>query len=186
MAEAINHLEDFRAIPWCAARINNPDYSPVHIRPATGQFMTTLYHNNGILSRVQLVKKPDITQTPEIQEVLTFFSIGPGVSGHPGVCHGGFTAALLDNQAGHLIYLNHEFSKEKLGLTGPVQHMTVSLDLKYLAPVKTPSIILVSARVVRSEGRKFVLKATIEDESGKILVTADAFFIKPREMGASI
>lgn len=84
--------------------------------------------------------------------------------------HGGLIATLLDDTIGTLLTVN----KDKAGSPLTSHTVTVSLDVKYLRPVKTPQTVLVVAICREIKGARFYMDAEIRDERGKVLAKADS------------
>jgi acyl-coenzyme A thioesterase PaaI-like protein len=106
-----------------------------------------------------------------------FYYLGSGLAGHRGFLHGGMFAVLLDECMGRASFAllpNH------IG-------MTVSLDIKYLAPIKIPGIVMIKATTEKVEGRKAWVDATIESSGGTVVhAQARALFIEPRGAAESM
>jgi len=103
-------------------------------------------------------------------EVIVTCSMGPGVSGHPNIVHGGATAALLDNSFGYA------FFAANVG-----NGFTANLNIDYRAPIMVGSKIILTTRASKVEGRKVYLTAEIrsrnEDDYDKLYVEAQCLFI---------
>jgi thioesterase superfamily protein 4 len=57
---------------------------------------------------------------------------------------------------------------------------TARLAMNYRAPIKTPGIVLARATIVKVEGRKVTVKATIEDGKGEVFADGEALYIVAR------
>jgi acyl-CoA thioesterase FadM len=64
-------------------------------------------------------------------------------------------------------------------------HYTASMTVSYSAPVIAPSNVLVRARLVRREGRKWFTKGEIVNTEGQILTTAESMWITAKLVGRS-
>jgi thioesterase superfamily protein 4 len=184
----IEHVNYFKNIPWCRTIIENPTYqtSPTNSRLPKGStedsfFAETLQTDRTIRKCLTLNTAPNDTLDPPIREVITFFELGNGVNGFPNICHGGFVATLLDEEMGILLSVNQEYLHREKGEGGDITSMTAYLNMKYLAPVTTPGIVLGRARVVKAEGRKIYIRGAIEDSEGKELTVAECLFIKAKK-----
>ncbi|EXJ77815.1 hypothetical protein A1O3_08974 [Capronia epimyces CBS 606.96] len=118
--------------------------------------------------------------------LLAFYHLGPQLSGHVGLVHGGFLAVLLDECMGRACFGR---LPERIGVT-------VNLSMNYKKPVRVDSVVAVRAVTDRIDGRKAWVQASIilieEDEEGKgienshieeekdVAVEATALFIQPR------
>lgn len=186
----IEHIAYFKTIPWCRAIIENPLYhtSPTNSRRPKGTtedsfFAETLQTDRTIRKCLSINVAPDdnFNFTFPIREALTFFELGNGVNGFPNICHGGFVATLLDEVMGILLSVNQEYLHWQKGEAVEISYMTAYLNMRYLAPVTTPGIVLGRAKVEKVEGRKIYIRAAIEDGEGKELTVAEALFIKARK-----
>ncbi len=65
--------------------------------------------------------------------------------------------------------------------------ITVSFDIKYLAPIKIPGIVMIKAVTEKVEGRKAWVDAAIESSGGTVVhAQARALFIEPRGAAESM
>ncbi|QDS75736.1 hypothetical protein FKW77_008319 [Venturia effusa] len=185
------HIAYFKTIPWCRTLIENPFYhtSSTNSRHPKGTtedsfFAETLQTDRTIRRCLTLHVTPDDDSsysTMPIRTVLTFFEVGDGVNGFPHICHGGFVATLLDEVMGILLSVNQEYLHREKGEPLEITSMTASINVKYLAPVTTPGILLGRAWVERLEKRKIFIRSGIEDGEGKELTVAEALFVKARK-----
>ena len=62
--------------------------------------------------------------------------------------------------------------------------MTGELKVRFLRPVKTPSVARVDVHMGRVEGRKYYVEAEMWDEGGEKLATGEALWIvmKPKAL----
>ncbi|KAJ9603195.1 hypothetical protein H2200_012490 [Cladophialophora chaetospira] len=215
----------FQAIPWCAALLSDPEYvvAPSRfgkpMKGARGEFFTrTLATDNVITAFVYQTRRhglsgnttssaqSDVSPSPAVSEVRAFLSTASGVNGHPGIAHGGFVAAVIDEVMGFLINSNrattetagppHEKGSKS---TEPQRHlvpmtapghsvMTAELTTKYRRPVPSGEAVLVRTWVEKVEGRKIFVRATIEGEERQILSEGVGLFValKPGVKGPEI
>ena len=98
--------------------------------------------------------------------------LGDELDGHPGLVHGGFTAALLDDALGWCTIAE----RSAQGLDGMV--LTANLNLNYRRPVEAGQAYLVEAEIDRIEKRKKVfLTARVLDAQRNVCVDATALYI---------
>jgi uncharacterized protein (TIGR00369 family) len=105
--------------------------------------------------------------------------VGSELNGHPGILHGGFTAALLDDVLGWAA------STERKALKLEGATFTANLNVNYRRPVLAESVHLVEVRVDRVEKEKKVfLSATVSDAEGRVCVEATSLYIvvKPKPL----
>lgn len=204
----------FQAIPWCAAQLSDPEYIVVPSRFAKpekstkGSFFThTLAQDTAITACVYQMRRsrhndPAVTSTqseagprPMVSEVRAFFSTGSGVNGFPGVAHGGFVAAIVDEVMGFLINSNRTATEsaasppENVSNSGQSHQqnvplgppgssvVTAELTIKYRRPVPTGETLLVYAWIEKVEGRKIFVKGTVEGEERQILSEGYGSFV---------
>jgi len=123
------------------------------------------------------------TATPVLpgqSRLSALVEMGSELTGHPGVIHGGFTAALLDDLFGWAAG-----SERKARNLGPA-NFTANLDVNYRRPLFAGSTYLVEVRVDRVEkSKKIYLSATLSDAQGRACVEATSLYIvaKPKLFG---
>ncbi|KXX77801.1 Acyl-coenzyme A thioesterase THEM4 [Madurella mycetomatis] len=183
-------VDFFRAIPWCAAHLSpSPSLriaqSVTRERKPEGSTLDTLIS--------QTLNRPDAmpayitfySAPPGPRELVTevraFFALGPMVNGWEGICHGGMVVTLLDEVMGQVFAAN-----KSGGLIREIPIMTGYLNTNFLKPVRTgtkerPRVVMVTARMVRRDGRKFWTEANVEGEDGEVMAKADALFIELKE-----
>jgi thioesterase superfamily protein 4 len=183
----IGHVDYFKSIPWAAEIIDKPNHTitPTHsrvIKDSTEDsfFAETLQTERTIRKCLTINTRPDDKLDPPIREVFTFFELGNGVNGFPNISHGGFVATMLDEEMGILLTVNQEYLNQQSGTNDEITSMTAYLNIRYLAPVRTPGIVLGTAKVIKSEGRKIYVRGTVEDENRKELAVAECLFIKAK------
>ena len=95
-------------------------------------------------------------------------SIPDRFEGHPGFLHGGIIATLLDETMSKAVRAR--------GLTAMTRH----LEVDYRRPVPSSTPIRMEGRIVRDEGRKHWVEATIFDESATALAHGKGVFVEVR------
>lgn len=180
----------FRKILWCANLINDPAWTPCNTssRQAKGStedsfFAETLRSDRTIRKLLSMHRKAVAEGSPAIQEVRTLMDLGNGVNGHPDICHGGFVATMLDEVIGVLLTLNLGISQgQKHGesVNEPMRSFTAYLKVNYKKPLRTPGVVLCTAKFERSERNKTWVVGTVEDGQGTVFATGEALFVEPR------
>ncbi|RKF62226.1 putative thioesterase family protein [Erysiphe neolycopersici] len=122
----------------------------------------------------------------ETGEIIKIFWLGPGISGWPGVAHGGVLATILDETLGHCAMGFLE------GHTG----VTANLQVNYLRPVLTNGFYVIRAtKLEDQEGgnnekkkfddplqkRKQWVTGTLENTAGELCVESKALFVVPKK-----
>ncbi|KAL4872803.1 hypothetical protein BDV12DRAFT_161561 [Aspergillus spectabilis] len=130
----------------------------------------------GTLSNPQGIAVPPLVFcNKETSSMISLVYLGPNVSGHPGIVHGGLLATLLDEGMGRCAFLA---LPNRVGVTA-------NLNIDYRRPAMADSYFVMRAQVVKSEGRKAWVEARIETlpEEGQepeVLVEARSLFIEPK------
>lgn len=165
----------FRAIPQCAALLNEPGVRIRGRKPRSklNPLMdVTLRHNEGLIKKMYFDQRDHFPNGEIRPRGCEFLQLGPGVVGQPGIAHGGFQSTLMDHLTGTLIGLS--------GLDEGRGMFTLNLNVSYHKPLFVPAVVIAKAWLDRVEGRKMYIRASIEDLQGDICTTADALFIKKR------
>jgi len=90
------------------------------------------------------------------------------VNGHVDTSHGGFLGVILDEVLGNAAECERPRDKAT---------MTAYLKVDYKKPLRTPGKVLCRGNVEKKEGRKMLVKGTIEDYQGTVLAIAEALFL---------
>jgi acyl-coenzyme A thioesterase PaaI-like protein len=170
----------FLSIPWCAQHLNKP-HVRVWVPPASriqkfsGEdelWAKTLNTPETFPSFITFYQDPQFTNG-KIDELHAFLAVERGVAGWPGVVHGGIVATILDEVTGLVQTINFKHK------TFPhhVAYMTAYLNTVYLRPVPCPATLMITARIIKLEGRKLYVEGTIFNDKGESLARADALFI---------
>ncbi|KAI0968619.1 HotDog domain-containing protein [Xylaria arbuscula] len=177
--DSIDH-KHFAGIPWCASHLQGdriktkaPDTRRLKPQDEDSLFADTLNSERGIVRMLQVYTEPP-SPTDPIDDLKTFITLGSGLNGYPGICHGGMVMAILDDVTGLLVALNHE----RKTTPGGFSHMTAYLNTRFIKPVQTPATLLVRAWFSKVEGRKYFIEGTVEDEGGVVLARAEALFVQ--------
>jgi uncharacterized protein (TIGR00369 family) len=87
--------------------------------------------------------------------------------GGPGVAHGGWIAAVLDELVGHVPILHHQLT------------VTGTLTVRFVKPVPIERPLRGAARVVRREGTRWYVEAVLTlERGGAELARADAVMVE--------
>lgn len=105
------------------------------------------------------------TQTREVTARVTF---GPAFEGPPGLVHGGFLAAYMDEAFGLCI--------SNSSLEDPA--MTGTLNVIYRLPVPINHPLIYRLNVTGEERRKVFMNCSVSDEQGNVFAEGEAIFIK--------
>ena len=173
----------FRAIPWCATLIDDPnfDVKPTGFRTVKPHGVDslpsqTLNSPRTIRAVLTLAAKPIPAAgllPARIEEARFLMDLGDGMNGHAGVLHGGMIATLLDEAMGGLLVLNADVNPvaAKLGAA------TRTLQVEYHRPIRVPGVVVVVARTREQKGRRVYTEGWFQDENGKVLAKGEAMWI---------
>lgn len=172
-------LKYFLAIPWCSTHLQSENivfrHPPArYVLKPSGEgelWSVTLNTRDTFPSMLCFYHEPSDPKA-RINEVRAFITVDRGVQGYPNVVHGGIVATILDEITGYLPQINR-----KRGVAPRDYYMTGYLNTTFLKPVRTPSTMLVTARIIKIEGRKLLIEGRIEDENGDVLAKAETLFI---------
>ncbi|KAI1396262.1 HotDog domain-containing protein [Hypoxylon fuscum] len=170
--------EHFLSIPWCRKILRGPRIltgSPgCRLPKPNGEdslFSETLKSQTTILAMLEFYEEPP-SPTDRVESIKTFLTLGSGLDGHSGVCHGGIVATILDEVTALLIPIN-----QQRGFMPEMPYVTAYLNTTYLRPVPTCATILAQAKILKVDGRKYLAEGWIEDGNGTILARAEALYV---------
>jgi acyl-coenzyme A thioesterase PaaI-like protein len=117
---------------------------------------------------------------PDIPDVTILFDLQPGMNGFAHTAHGGAMCSLLDETLGMCaeVHRQKQFAGQRTNL------YTAQLNTSFLAPVVTPGVVRIKAWLVGAEGRKWMLRAQMDDAKGKVLLETESLWISVREEGS--
>lgn len=106
--------------------------------------------------------------------ICAVIRVGNELNGHPGLLHGGFTSAIVDDFTGLASWME----KDAQGLGKNIKVFTAHIDLSYRRPLPVNSEYLVDVCVDKVERQKKVfLNTTIYDKEGHACVKARVLYI---------
>mmetsp|Transcript_7009 Transcript_7009/g.15097 ORF Transcript_7009/g.15097 Transcript_7009/m.15097 type:complete len:264 (-) Transcript_7009:135-926(-) len=108
--------------------------------------------------------------------LVGYFDLGDEISGHPGLIHGGFTAALIDELCGWVSYFESKQQDPQGKFADKV--FTAKLQIDYKRPMKedrTYAMEVVVDKVVK--GRKVYLKAYVRDQAMRTCAEGTCLYI---------
>lgn len=175
-------LSHFLAIPWTAEHLNDPSNQvafPPGSNNADGRgyeevWAKTLNTEETFPAFIAFHRKPD-EDREFISNITAFVTANHGVDGFPGMMHGGMVATLLDEVAGIVIGINQ--MRRVLPLK---RFVTGYLNTTFIHAVPVPSTLMLTAKVAKQEGRKLLIEATIQNDSGLVLAKGDVLYIESK------
>lgn len=184
-------IEHFAASPSLSRYLQHPRYEPIPTfgrvlkpdgedalfaktfsTPDTIPYFLTLLRRDLGLSPIA---SSNVNGLPDTISLVTFG--GRDLVGHPTVVHGGVSTAILDES---MSFLLHMYQVRVAGDTPKNSTFTVNLNINLRAAVPAPAQVVVECRILRVEGRKYFVKGTLKDTSGKILVEAEGLWLSTR------
>lgn len=162
--------------PWCLAIANDPAWKLIPTLslaqdPASTEnslLAETLSTTRGIRAvQTYLKQRPDHAEQQDRTEVRMMFSLGDGVDGIAGTCHGGLIGLMLDEVTGQLA--SEVFGRYNI--------ITAGLQVVYKRKISTPTAVLCSAWLGEVKGRKARVEGRIEDGLGGVYATGQTVFV---------
>ncbi len=95
------------------------------------------------------------------------------MNGHPTFVHGGIISLVIDNTFGWLFF----------GLDLPLA-VTANLNVNYRAPLPMNTTCILQSKLIRHEGRKMFMEATMHDLHGTKIADSTSLFISLRPAAA--
>ena len=170
----------FQSIPWTEKLIRHPDYVAVptpsrESKKSTedAMFAETLNTKDTIRTCLALQKKPTSNQAP-VTELRLLLDLGYAVSGWPNVVHGGVISLIMDEAKVTLLQLSERAGNADIHGS----YVTASFQVRYIRPIPTPSVIMVTARLRRVEGRKVAIDAVIENAEGHKMAVGESQWLR--------
>jgi acyl-coenzyme A thioesterase PaaI-like protein len=175
-------LEDelFRSIPWCASILSDPDYRviptawrwPSDYNSRMDIFARTLKTTQTISAWCSILRRPEVSSRKVSDILRILLALRSGLDGAPGRLQGGVTSMVFDAAVSMMTGL----AKESVDQDG--FNVTKELTIRYLAPVLTPSEVMIEAKVVDIRNdRRYSIQADMKDKTGKVMATAEAVCI---------
>ncbi|KAI1099454.1 HotDog domain-containing protein [Jackrogersella minutella] len=122
-------------------------------------------------------KSPKYSDLPFLAPSLSLlFDLRSGLSGFNGTAHGGFIGTMMDEMMGTLIFQNDLMNRaaKAKGLIPAsakdfmsLAYVTARMEISYRRPLVIPQIVVATATLERSEGRKTYIDVAIKDGDGK-------------------
>ncbi|KAH7275074.1 HotDog domain-containing protein [Fusarium solani] len=181
-----SELTFFASVPWTASLLSAPNtipFLPSCRNPASSAhdqlFGLTLNNERGLSHLISFFHAPstDVAKDPShsITETVTLVSLGDGLSGFPGVTHGGMIASLLDESMGTIFDLNSTLRKQARAFQTP--NVTGGLDIKFLKPVPTNGVYYITSTVDETDGRKTRIRCDLKDKDGEVLAKCSSKWV---------
>jgi acyl-coenzyme A thioesterase PaaI-like protein len=178
--EQLNKQTGLLAVPWVEQLLQHPDYAAVLTCGAMLADEAPVLprdHMFAALLKVGLIQDMLCLFNLKERQFHSLVTLGKNVCGHPGIVHGGLTAALIDETLGGINYM---LKKHKLLPSGPA--FTVHLEVDYKKPVPAGSHVICTASLESNDGRKTWVTATVSSQpGGDVYATGKALFVVPKQ-----
>ncbi|KIW88442.1 uncharacterized protein Z519_11011 [Cladophialophora bantiana CBS 173.52] len=121
---------------------------------------------------------------PQNPDVIFLLALGEkGIDSHPSTAHGGVQCAILDECMGLTIMFHYNsVFKSRPDDTGPKDPVfTAKLTISFQRAVKTPGNYVVRSWLVSNEGRKWIARAQLLDQTGSVATEAKGLWVEARK-----
>ena len=163
--------------PWFTALLNDASLQPIKTPERRNEnlkdhafFAQTLNTKDTIYVCQSFYKSPSYVTVPggppNLGELQRFYSLGSGLDGHEGFCHGGSLSTVMDETMGALA---HAYPN--------TDSYTKYLHINFEKPFRTPGAVLCRVWLTRIDGRKLWVSGRMEDGQGNLYITAEALFV---------
>ncbi|ODQ63769.1 thioesterase family protein [Nadsonia fulvescens var. elongata DSM 6958] len=152
---------------------------PYEVEEAIQEFSLSsgVLSGGGLVAKtpISLRLKPELVEAEGQSENMVFYHLGPRLCGHKGIIHGGLLATLLDEA---LCRTGFQMLPNKIGVTA-------SLNIKYLAPTKAESFIVIYSKTTAVDGRKCWVSGSLEvlnheGDNNLKTVSAELLVVEPK------
>ena len=158
-------------------RPNNNEYDRIDTLLLTNEYknFTKDHAIHDTLNGLKKIEVYEIYKKKDADEIKCIIKFGESLNGHKGIVHGGISSLVIDNTFGWLFMscINGGI----LSLNGLPSAFTANLNINYRSPVYANTIVVLTANLIKVDGRKLFMDATMEDCEGKQLVNATTLFI---------
>jgi len=196
-------INRFKSLEWTRKHMENPAYklvsTPSRISKSDGEdnfFAETLKTSRTFSNWLCLMRqdyrtpaesakgtfrpssnKPGrASQAPDNPDCQFLIELSAGLNGFRDTMHGGVLCAILDETLSVCV----EFHRQ-LATDGRTLLYTGTLQLTYLAPLPTPSVVLVKCWLEAREARKWYLKGQVVGEDGTVFTEGEGVWIASRQ-----
>ncbi|KAJ9640128.1 uncharacterized protein PV06_10658 [Exophiala oligosperma] len=195
-----DELDYFRSLPWTKDYLDNPEFKAVQttsrIPKSTNDdnfFARTLQGDDTIQHWLALIPKafvplPQQTDTPPIgtlngrttrkirdthqSDLLLLLHLNNGLNGFADVVHGGALCAIFDEALSFCVEARRQLTTDARELI-----YTAKLTISYLAPVRSPSTVVVKCWLEAAHGRKWYVRGQLIGEDGTIYSEAEGLWV---------
>ncbi|KAI8950464.1 Thioesterase/thiol ester dehydrase-isomerase [Xylaria longipes] len=119
-----------------------------------------------------------------VKSITLVLDVHEDLHGFSATAHGGLICSIMDEAMGTLLTQNDVLNKEAkakgyipTNSPGFMAAATASIDVRYLRPLPTPRVVLVTASLARMEGRNMSMRLVVADKDGKEYATGNGSFV---------
>jgi acyl-coenzyme A thioesterase PaaI-like protein len=134
-------------------------------QPVSERVHDSPYHPMSLVGGTAHPWAPQLHTTPDGTGVAGTVVLGAAYEGGPGLVHGGVLSLLFDHAMGQAVFETGHSA------------MTVSLEVRYLAPTPLDRPLQVRAAVERTDGRRVYVSGRLTAD-GSVTATADGVFVQ--------
>jgi acyl-coenzyme A thioesterase PaaI-like protein len=169
----------FRSIQWTAKLMDDPDFAYIpmisRIPKASTEdsfFAETVKTDTTIPHLLSLYRKP--ASGERINEVRVLMHLGDKLNGWAHVVHGGMQSFIMDEAMVLLLGSSKRVPEARALGTNTV---TAEMKVRFVKTMRSPAVVCVTARLKDVKGRKCFAEASVTDEHGNVLASAEALFL---------
>ncbi|KAL8688287.1 MAG: hypothetical protein Q9224_004922 [Gallowayella concinna] len=179
-----NDASFFAKIAWCKTIIDDPDFYPLpsssrypKVSTEDSLFATTLNSKSTVAAWQCFGRKPTFPEDTVTKEVRILASLGTELNSYPNILHGGFEGVLAE-EASSVLEMSNK-TRADCPEAYSEDGLTASLSVKFMKPIYTPQVVLITAAYTKVEGKKRFQHIEIKDGEGGLLATAEILYVRP-------
>jgi acyl-coenzyme A thioesterase PaaI-like protein len=199
MVPTSEHLEAFAPLQWATPYLTSPDWEVREYArgndPSTNKFgRLAMRANDGVSHWLELYLKP--APGEEVKRTVSLIKFGTGITGQPGIAHGGATMTMMDDGlacpmiSNELVGHGDNLTKLQKEMWEMIEqgksvvkalegyYVTAKLDVKFLRPVPVPGVVGIETEMLESTGKKMKMRGVMKDAKGTPLMQGDAVYVK--------
>lgn len=201
MSATAEDIETFAPLQWATQYLTSPDWVVKDrtrgSRPDddTDRFCRdTMSGNNGVQRWIELYEKP--APGEKVSRSISLCKFGRGLTGFPGIAHGGALLTLMDEGLAYVMVANEVIDNGGFADAGdqpwrklleegrpPTEVLngmmvTAKFDVKFLKPVLCPGIVGIEVNMLENRGSLMKMRGVMKDEKGTPLLQVDGVWIR--------
>ena len=172
------HLEDFNKEKWCKELTSSPGVKSTTLASQTYSGPTGP-HENSFFAKTLATSTTVRACIPMYgtmcnslaNEALMMISLGSDLSSHSSILAGSISSVFLDEVMGLAALQIFRRSDSET-------FFTVELNVQFIKPIPTPSLVLCRGSVSKTQGRRLWAESSLEDGKGTVCVKGSGVFVK--------